>query len=150
MAAPLMDGIDAGFAMLSARIGEWLPEGLITQLLVDGIVPGIAGVVIFVPQIAFLFMVLSLLEESGYMARVITLSDRYMRKVGLNGRSVLPLVSGMACAIPSIMAARTIPSAKQRLLTILVVPFNELFGKTSRIYAFNCINGAYTSNMGDV
>src|SRR5690606_15655996 len=93
-----------------------------TDLLVNGIVAGLGGVVIFVPQIAILFAFIAVLEDTGYMARVIFLMDRIMRKVGLNGRSVVPLISGIACAVPAIMATRTIENWKDRLITILVTP----------------------------
>src|SRR5690606_14091520 len=109
-----MDFIDEQFANLSAWLQEALPEGPLTSLLAEGIVPGIGGIVIFVPQIAILFAFISLLEESGYMARVVFLMDKIMRKFGLNGKSVVPLMSGVACAIPAIMATRTIDNWKER------------------------------------
>ncbi len=117
-----MDFIDASFARLSGYLNATLPEGPLTSLLADGIVPGIGGIVIFVPQIAILFAFISLLEESGYMARVVFLMDKIMRKFGLNGKSVVPLMSGVACAIPAIMATRTIGNWKERMITILVTP----------------------------
>jgi ferrous iron transport protein B len=122
LAAYPMDWIDGTFADLSARLSETLPPGLFTRLLSEGIVPGIGGVLVFVPQIALLFFSLSILEETGYMARVVFLMDRLMRPFGLNGKSVVPLISSAACAIPGIMAARTIASHKERLTTILVAP----------------------------
>ena len=94
-----------------------------TNLLADGIITGIGGIVIFIPQIAFLFIFISLLEESGYMSRVVFLTDKTMQKFGLSGKSVVPLISGVACAIPAIMATRNIESWKERLITILVTPF---------------------------
>jgi ferrous iron transport protein B len=117
-----MDFIDASFAKLSSFLHERLPEGPLTSLLADGIIPGIGGIVIFVPQIAILFAFISILEESGYMARVVFLMDKVMRKFGLNGKSVVPLMSGVACAIPAIMATRTIDNWKERMITILVTP----------------------------
>lgn len=118
-----MDFIDSSFASL----GEWtrnqLSPGKFTDLLVDGIIAGLGGVVIFIPQIAFLFLFISILEESGYMSRVVFLMDRIMRRFGLSGKSVVPLISGTACAIPAIMATRNIESWKERLITILVTPF---------------------------
>ena len=99
------------------------PPGALTNLLAEGIVPGIGGIVIFVPQIAFLFLFISILEESGYMSRVVFLMDKIMRKFGLNGKSVVPLISGTACAIPAIMASRNIDDWKERLITILITPF---------------------------
>jgi len=118
-----MDLIDNGFAFFSDWTKNNLPEGVFTRLLSEGIIPGIGGVVIFIPQIAFLFLFLSILEESGYMSRVVFLMDKIMRKFGLSGKSVVPLISGTACAIPAIMAARNIENWKERLITILVTPF---------------------------
>ena len=108
-------------------VGEWLsgilPEGSLTSLLVDGVIPGLTAVVSFVPQIALLFFFISLLEESGYMSRVVFLMDRIMRPFGLNGKRTIPLISGAACAIPAVMATRTIESWRERLIAILVTPF---------------------------
>lgn len=118
-----MDFIDETFASLSAYISEHLPAGTFTSLLSEGIIPGIGGVVIFIPQIAFLFLFISVLEESGYMSRVVFLMDKIMRRFGLSGKSVVPLISGTACAIPAIMATRNIENWKERLITILVTPF---------------------------
>jgi ferrous iron transport protein B len=99
-----------------------MPEGMFTNLIAEGVIPGIGGVVVFVPQIAILFFFLSLLEESGYMARVVFLMDRLVRPFGLNGKSVVPLMSSVACAIPGVMATRTIATFKDRLITIMVAP----------------------------
>jgi ferrous iron transport protein B len=118
-----MDLIDVGFAGLSGWIYENLPAGVLTDLLAEGIVPGIGGVVIFIPQIAMLFGFLAILEDTGYLSRVVFLMDRLMRPFGLHGKSVVPLISGMACAIPGIMAARNISNSKERLITILVTPW---------------------------
>ena len=118
-----MDFIDASFAQLADWLHQKLPEGPLFNLLTQGIIPGIGGIVIFIPQIAILFAFIAILEESGYMARVVFLMDKVMRKVGLNGKSVVPLMSGLACAIPAIMATRTIDSWKDRLITIFVTPF---------------------------
>ncbi|RPG28165.1 MAG: ferrous iron transport protein B [Muricauda sp. TMED12] len=118
-----MDFIDEQFAMASEWVKNTLPSGLFTDLLAEGIIAGIGGIVIFIPQIAFLFLFISLLEESGYMSRVVFLMDRLMRPFGLSGKSVVPLISGNACAIPAIMATRTIENWKERLITILVTPF---------------------------
>jgi ferrous iron transport protein B len=118
-----MDFIDESFTNLSNLVGETLPDGLFTKLLSEGIIPGIGGVVIFIPQIIYLFLFLAILEESGYMSRVVFLMDKIMRRFGLSGKSVVPLISGTACAIPAIMAARNIENWKERLLTILVTPF---------------------------
>ena len=118
-----MDFIDTSFAALSSWAESVLPAGVLTNLIVQGIIPGLGGIVIFIPQIAFLFLFISILEESGYMSRVVFLMDKSMRKFGLSGKSVVPLISGTACAIPAIMATRNIENWKERLITILVTPF---------------------------
>jgi ferrous iron transport protein B len=118
-----MDFIDSTFASLSTLANDSLPAGVLTNLISQGIIPGIGGILIFIPQIAFLFLFISLLEESGYMSRVVFLMDKIMRKFGLSGKSVVPLISGTACAIPAIMATRNIENWKERLITILVTPF---------------------------
>ena len=118
-----MDFIDSTFASLSEWTKNVLPSGAFTNLLAEGIIPGLGGIVIFIPQIAFLFLFIAVLEESGYMSRVVFLMDRIMRRFGLSGKSVVPLISGTACAIPAIMATRNIESWKERLITILVTPF---------------------------
>jgi ferrous iron transport protein B len=105
-----MDLIDETFAFLSEWIKTTLPAGAFTNLIAEGIIPGLGGIVIFIPQIAFLFFFISILEETGYMSRVVFLMDRIMRKFGLSGKSVVPLVSGTACAIPAVMATRNIES----------------------------------------
>ncbi len=118
-----MDFIDKTFAALSITASQDLPPGVLTNLISQGIIPGIGGILIFIPQIAFLFMFISILEESGYMSRVVFLMDKIMRRFGLSGKSVVPLISGTACAIPAIMATRNIENWKERLITILVTPF---------------------------
>jgi ferrous iron transport protein B len=118
-----MDFIDGLFAHASNWVKINLPPGAFTDLLAEGVVAGIGGIVIFIPQIAFLFLFISLLEESGYMSRVVFLMDRVMRPFGLSGKSIVPLISGTACAIPAVMATRTIEDWKERLITILVTPF---------------------------
>ena len=118
-----MEFIDTTFASLSVIVSEALPSGVLTNLISQGIIPGIGGILIFIPQIAFLFLFISVLEESGYMSRVVFLMDKIMRKFGLSGKSVVPLISGTACAIPAIMATRNIENWKERLITILVTPF---------------------------
>lgn len=131
-----MDWIDSLFASLSNYLNDSLPEGPLTQLLANGIVPGIGGIVMFVPQIAILFAFISLLEESGYMARVVFIMDKIMRRFGLNGRSVVPIMSGVACAIPAIMSTRMIDNWKERLITILVTP---LMSCSARIPVFTIL-----------
>jgi len=118
-----MDLIDGTFAEITDFAKSNLPKGVLTDLLADGIIPGIGGVLIFIPQIAILFLFIAILEETGYMSRVVFLMDKIMRRFGMNGKGVIPLISGTACAIPAIMATRTISSWKERLITILVVPF---------------------------
>ena len=118
-----MDFIDKTFASLSSYAYESLPAGAFTNLISQGVIPGIGGILIFIPQIAFLFLFISILEESGYMSRVVFLMDKIMRNFGLSGKSIVPLISGTACAIPAIMATRNIENWKERLITILVTPF---------------------------
>jgi ferrous iron transport protein B len=117
-----MDAIDGGVAYLNDWLKGILPASALTGLLTDGLIAGIGGVLIFVPQIAFLFLFISLLEETGYMSRVMFIMDKLMRRFGLNGKSVVPLISGVACAVPAIMSTRSIGSRKDRLITILVTP----------------------------
>ena len=117
-----MDLIDSAFANLSAWTSSTMSAGVFNDLLTQGIIPGIGGIVIFIPQIALLFFFIAVLEETGYLARVVFIMDRLMRPLGLNGKSVVPLMSSVACAIPGVMAARTISDKKERLITILVAP----------------------------
>ncbi len=118
-----MDAIDNAFTWLSSFVSKNMAPGKLTGLITQGIIPGIGGVVIFIPQIAFLFLFISILEESGYMSRVVFLMDKIMKRFGLSGKSVVPLISGTACAIPAIMSARNIENWRERLITILVTPF---------------------------
>jgi ferrous iron transport protein B len=117
-----MDFIEEQFGNLSIWTSELLPAGIFNDLLTKGILPGIGGVAVFIPQIAILFFFLTVLEETGYMARVVFIMDRLMRPFGLNGKSVVPLISGAACAIPAVMATRTISDWKERMTTIMVTP----------------------------
>ncbi|MDH5397025.1 MAG: ferrous iron transport protein B [Cyclobacteriaceae bacterium] len=117
-----MDFIDHVFSVTAVKVSGWLPQGPLNGLISEGIIPGLAGIVIFIPQIALLFAFISILEETGYMSRVVFLMDKLMRKFGLNGKSVVPLISGVACAVPAIMAARTIGSKRDRIITIMVTP----------------------------
>ena len=118
-----MDGIEWIFTNITTYLNTVLPAAWWQDLLVNGIVAGLGGIVVFVPQIMILFGIITLLEDTGYMARISFLSDKLMRKVGLNGKSVMPMISGFACAVPAIMSARNIENKKERLLTILVTPF---------------------------
>ena len=120
---PLMDFIDGLFGSLQEFTSSTLPAGPIVDILTEAIIPGIGGIVIFVPQIAILFLFISLMEETGYMSRVVYLMDRWLKPFGLSGKSVVPLISGVACAVPAVMSARNIENAKERMLTILVTPF---------------------------
>lgn len=117
-----MDFIDGAFADISIKVHDWLPKGVLNDLIVNGILAGLGGIIIFVPQIALLFLFIAMLEDTGYMARVSFIMDRLMRRFGLNGRSVIPLISGVACAVPAILSTRTIQSWKERLITIMVTP----------------------------
>lgn len=117
-----MTAIETIFGGLSDALTKTLPDNWITNLLVNGIVAGLSGILVFVPQIMILFGIITFLEDTGYMARISFLSDRVMRKVGLNGKSVMPMISGFACAVPAIMSARNIENRKERLLTILITP----------------------------
>ena len=117
-----MDLIDAGVEGLKSSLGSILPPGWFTDLILNGVITGFGGIVIFIPQIAFLFLFVALMEESGYMARVVFLMDRIMRPFGFSGKSIIPLMGGMACAIPSIMMTRNIPNRFERLITIMVTP----------------------------
>lgn len=117
-----MNAIQQGFGALSGWLGAVLPAGKLTDALINGVIAGISGIAVFVPQIMILFGLITLLEDTGYMARISFLTDRLMRQVGLNGKSVMPLISGVACAVPAIMSTRNIENKKERLITILVTP----------------------------
>lgn len=117
-----MDWLEQGFSALGSALGSVMQPSLFKDLLINGILAGLSGIAVFVPQIMILFGLITVLEDSGYMARISFLTDRIMRSAGLNGRSVMPLISGMACAVPAIMAARTIQNKKERLITIMVTP----------------------------
>jgi ferrous iron transport protein B len=131
-----MDWIDGAFLDISQAAKTTLPEGVLTDLVAEGIVPGIGGVVVFVPQIALLFFFLAILEETGYMSRVVFIMDKLVRPFGLNGKSVVPLMSSAACAIPGIMAARNINNWKDRIITIMVAP---LMSCSARIPVFTLL-----------
>ena len=117
-----MELIDFAIAQLSQFVANSLPPGALNSLVVDGIIAGLGGIVIFIPQIAFLFAFIAILEDTGYMSRVSFITDKLLRGFGLSGRSIIPLLSGAACAIPAVMSARTIPNWKERIITIMVVP----------------------------
>lgn len=138
-----MNWIDEAFVWLSSFAGEHLPEGPINSLVSEGIVPGLGGIIIFAPQIGILLYFLYLLEDSGYMARVVFLMDRLLRPFGLNGKSIVPLVSGTACAIPAVISTRNIENLKERLLTILVTPFMTC---SARLPVYSIIIGLIISD----
>lgn len=123
MAEYPMNWIDSAFVWLSSYAGNVLPEGPLNSLIADGVIPGLGGIIIFAPQIGILLYFLYLLEDSGYMSRVVFLMDRFLKPFGLNGKSIVPLISGIACAIPAIMSTRNIENVKERLITIMVTPF---------------------------
>ena len=123
MAKYPMDGIEWIFTNLTSYLNTFLPNTWWADLLVNGFIAGLGGIFVFIPQIMILFGLITLLEDTGYMARISFLSDKLMRKVGLNGKSVMPMISGFACAVPAIMSARNIENKKERLLTIMVTPF---------------------------
>ena len=118
-----MNLLESGFGALGAFVKSNLPEGILADLITDGIIAGVGGVLVFLPQILLLFLFISILEDTGYMARAAFLLDKLMSKVGLHGKAFLPLMSSFACAIPGIMATRTIENPKDRLATILIAPF---------------------------
>jgi ferrous iron transport protein B len=117
-----MDGIEWIFGQLGGWLGSTLPQTWWSDLLINGVVAGLSGIMVFIPQIMILFGLITILEDSGYMARISFLTDKLMRKVGLNGKSVMPMISGYACAVPAIMSARNIENKKERLLTIMITP----------------------------
>lgn len=117
-----MDGIEWTFGQFSGWLGNNLPVSWWSDLLINGVVAGLSGIVVFIPQIMILFGLITILEDTGYMARISFLTDKLMRKVGLNGKSVMPMISGFACAVPAIMSARNIENRKERLLTIMITP----------------------------
>jgi len=139
-ANPFIDAIEKGLAYLGQAVGGLLPEGDLQSLVVDGIFGGVGSVLVFLPQIAILFAFIGLLEQSGYMARAAFLMDRVMRRVGLHGKSFIPMLSGYACAVPGIMATRTIEDPKDRLATIMVVP---LMSCSARLPVYTLLIGAF-------
>ena len=139
-ATPFMDLIEGGIAGLGTTVGMVVPEGWIHDLLVNGIIAGVGSVMVFLPQIVFLFIFILLLEASGYMARAAVMMDELMLRVGLNGRAFIPLLSSFACAIPGIMSARTISNERDRLTTILVAP---LMTCSARLPVYTLIIAAF-------
>lgn len=139
-AGPLMDGVDGLFGRLGEWAGGHIPPGFFNSLVVDGIIAGVGGVVIFLPQILIVFFFISLMENSGYLARAAIVMDRFFSKIGLQGKSFLPFISSYACAIPGIMAARTIESRRERLATIFVAPFMTC---SARLPVYALLIGAF-------
>jgi ferrous iron transport protein B len=143
-AAPAMDLIDGGVAALGTFVGSHLPIGPLRSLIVDGIIAGVGATIIFVPQIAVLFLFMSIMEGSGYMARAAFIMDRLMGRVGLSGRAFIPLLSSFACAIPGIMAARTIDNRRDRITTIMIAPFMSC---SARLPVYALLIGAFVPNV---
>jgi ferrous iron transport protein B len=139
-ATPLMDGIEGLVGWLGVTVGDAMPAGDLRSLVVDGIIAGVGSVLVFLPQIALLFLFIGMLEDSGYMARAAFLMDGLMRRVGLHGKSFIPMLSGYACAVPGIMAARTVENDKDRLATIMVVP---LMSCSARLPIYALLIGAF-------
>jgi len=137
---PLMTGVEWAIGQLGDTVGSLLPDGDLRGLLVDGVIGGVGSVLVFLPQIAMLFLFIGILEDSGYMARAAYLMDRLMRRVGLHGKSFIPMISGFACAVPAIMATRTIEERKDRLATIMVVP---LMSCSARLPVYTLLIGAF-------
>jgi ferrous iron transport protein B len=138
-----MDWIEWSFAKLSTSLSLSLPQAWWSDLLINGVIAGLSGILLFVPQIMILFGLITLLEDTGYMARISFLSDRLMRSVGLNGKSVMPMISGFACAVPAIMSARSIENRKERLLTILITP---LMSCSARLPVYTILIGLVIPN----
>ncbi|HEX4792606.1 MAG TPA: ferrous iron transport protein B [Humisphaera sp.] len=147
LAKPMMDAIQSGIASLGVFTTHRLPQGPIKDLLKDGVFAGVGTVVVFVPQIALLFLFLAILEDTGYLARAAFLMDRLLAKVGLHGKSFIPLLSSFACAIPGIMATRTIENRRERLATILVAPFMSC---SARLPVYTLLIGAFFARYGAV
>jgi ferrous iron transport protein B len=147
IAKPVMDALSAAFDWLGDRCTSGLAEGALKSLLADGVFKGVGGVVVFVPQIALLFLFLAVLEDSGYLARAAFLMDRLLAKAGLHGKSFIPLLSSFACAIPGVMAARTIERPHERLATILVAPFMSC---SARLPVYTLLIGAFFSGHGEL
>ena len=137
-----MDMIELFFLNVSNWFSSWLPQNKLSDLFLNGVLAGLSGIFVFVPQIMILFGLTTILEETGYMARIGFLTDKVMRKVGLNGKSVMPMISGFACAVPAIMSVRNIENRKERLLTILVTP---LMSCSARLPVYTILIGLVLS-----
>src|SRR5690606_38347645 len=139
-AEPIMGAVEGAVAGLGNFVGALLPEGDLQSLIVDGVIAGVGSVVVFLPQIVILFLFIGFLEDTGYMARAAFIMDRFLRGVGLHGRSFIPMLSGYACAVPGIMATRTIENEKDRLVTIMVVP---LMSCSARLPVYTLMIGTF-------
>ncbi len=139
-----MDAIDTGILWLGEQVAHYLPAGELKSLIVDGAIAGVGAILVFLPQILFLFFFLSLLEDTGYMTRVAFMLDRFMRGMGLSGRSVIPLLSSFACAVPGIMASRTISNWRERLITIMIAP---LMSCSARLPVYTLMIGAFIPDV---
>jgi len=143
LAAYPMNWVEQAFSALGGWLNTVMPDNFFKDLLINGLLAGVSGIAVFIPQIMILFGFITILEDSGYMARISFLTDRLMRSVGLNGRSVMPLISGMACAVPAIMATRTIQNKKERLITIMVTP---LMSCSARLPVYSILIGLVIPN----
>ena len=143
-AQPLMDAVEGVLGTVGGTVGALLPPGDLRSLIVDGVIAGVGSVLVFLPQIAILFLFIGILEDSGYMARAAFIMDRYMRRVGLHGRSFIPLISGYACAVPAIMSTRTIERRTDRLATMMVVP---LMSCSARLPVYTLLIGAFVPSV---
>jgi ferrous iron transport protein B len=143
-AQPIMDAVESLLGGLGAAVGAFLPPGDLRSLITDGVIAGVGSVLVFLPQIAILFLFIGILEDSGYMARAAFIMDRYMRRVGLHGRSFIPLISGYACAVPAIMSTRTIERPTDRLATMMVVP---LMSCSARLPVYTLLIGAFVPSI---
>jgi ferrous iron transport protein B len=144
---PLIGGIESAMAALAVWVSEWMPRGILNELFVEGIIAGIGNILVFLPQIILLFLGIAILEDTGYMARAALLVDRMMRGVGLHGKAFVPLLSSFACAIPGVMAARTISNRRDRLVTILIAP---LMSCSARLPVFTLVIGAVFATAAPV
>jgi ferrous iron transport protein B len=143
-AQPLMDAVEVVLGDVASAVGALLPPGDLRSLITDGVIAGVGSVLVFLPQIAILFLFIGILEDSGYMARAAFIMDRYMRRVGLHGRSFIPLISGYACAVPAIMSTRTIERPADRLATMMVVP---LMSCSARLPVYTLLIGAFVPSV---
>lgn len=143
-AVPFMDAIEAAVAWTGEQVRAVMPDGFLEDLIVDGAITGVGNVLVFLPQILLLFFFLGIMEDTGYMARTAFIMDRLMRRLGLSGASVVPLLSGYACAVPAIMAARTLDNERDRIITIMVTP---LMSCSARLPVYTLFISAFIPNI---